>query len=124
MGSKVFEVCECLRSSFKRIQDTNYLGQHSLAEQLSAHTGLRSSFPKQIVGAENAEALEEYEEAVVTFQPGSMGLTVDGHKFDTVEEVDPGGQAERQGVKVGWKICAIGDVKCTSFSDKVFRDAR
>lgn len=62
------------------------------------------------------------EEITVTFHPGPIGLV---HLPDgTVDEVIQGGQAEREGVKVGWRIAAVGTTKCESFTEKPFVDAQ
>jgi len=62
-----------------------------------------------------------YREAVViTFQPGPIGITEAGAVIVKVHE---GGQAQRQGVKPGWIIAAVGKQPCKSFKDAVFQDA-
>jgi hypothetical protein len=58
---------------------------------------------------------------VVTFQPGAPGMS---ERNGNIAEVHAGGQAERIGVKVGWRITAVRNQKCESLQDRVFLDAR
>lgn len=61
------------------------------------------------------------EDVTVTFFPGPIGIRhIDGR----VDTVHSGSQAEREGLKIGWRIVAVGNQKCESFEDKVFLDAK
>jgi|Transcript_19552 hypothetical protein len=65
---------------------------------------------------------EAEDEVIVTFEPGAIDIESSDGK--TVLKVVQGGQAERAGVKAGWKIKAIGGQPCDSFKDEIFKDAR
>lgn len=65
---------------------------------------------------------EAEDEVIVTFEPGAIDIESSDGK--TVLKVVEGGQAERAGVKAGWKIKAIGGQPCDSFKDELFKDAR
>jgi len=73
---------------------------------------------------ENLDASKSEANATVTFQPGPLGFNVGGREQCVIEQVHPGGQAAREGVKKGWRILAVGGKPCESFRDKVFQDAK
>lgn len=74
------------------------------------------------VGLQVPTLPQALEEVIVTFFPGPIGIRADAHAR-TVELVEAGGQAEREGVKPGWRIAAVGNAECESFHEKLFQDA-
>jgi|Transcript_121718 hypothetical protein len=60
-------------------------------------------------------------EIIVTFQPGRIGISYDGNLIKKVHE---GGQAQQQGIMVGWSISEAQGQKCNSFDDQIFQDAQ
>lgn len=70
----------------------------------------------------NADDMDAKDEVIVTFFPGPIGLV---HLPDgTVDEILPGSQGEREGVKVGWRIVAVNQTKISGFHEKAFTDAK
>jgi serine/threonine protein kinase len=62
----------------------------------------------------------EGERRTIAFQPGAIGI---GYSEGEVIAVHEGGQAQREGVQVGWRLVAIDDHSCTGFDDAIFEDA-
>ena len=66
-------------------------------------------------------ALPERQETVEldASKPLGIGLHVDGNTglLYGVSRVDPGGQGEVAGVRVGWEIVAVGEVGVTTFAE-------
>jgi len=61
-----------------------------------AYFNLRGKLPWQGFVGEAAEV-------VVTFQPGPVGITLNNHTEYAVDQIAEGSQAQRLGVKEGWK---------------------
>merc|ERR1712226_1055109 len=49
---------------------------------------------------------------VLTFKPGELGIKADW-QTGLITNVEPGKQADRFGVKVGWAMCRLGDRQYT-----------
>jgi len=61
-------------------------------------------------------------EVTVTFQPGPLGFTRQEGRGIVVLIQE--GQAQREGVKVGWSIKAVNGQACENFDDEVFEEAK
>jgi len=56
---------------------------------------------------------QKFEEHQLIFQPGDTGFTVDDES-GLVNYVDPGGQADRLGVKIDWRIVSLRPIDITA----------